>query len=211
MLEVVADELEGITQGGDSSQPDVDARLLLPRSLDDGGEGGVGVGNQGIPPLLILALTDETNSCQRGLLLVLVSFVDARHQGMHQLGPLVARQLDPRDGGNDLGGGLAGLAVGRGQGLEGKLLDACLGLLGGLVEPFCLKGSLVAVLSSGEGILQGDTSGSSDVALSTFVRELLDEGREVLGLGRGREAVSLRTVISCVFILYIFFFLFFFS
>ena len=83
--------------------------------------------------------------------------------------------------------------------------------MGRLVEPFCLEGSLVAVLSSGEGILQGDTSGGSDVALGTLVRELLDEGCEVLGLERERETVSLRTShFSCVCFLYIFFLLFFF-
>ncbi len=182
MLEVVSDEFERVAEGSDGGQTNVEALLFLPRALHHGGQDGVGVGDQTVPQLLVLALADEANAGQRGLLLVLVAFADVANQAVHQIRPLVTGQLDSSDGGNDLGGSLAGLAVGRSQGLEGELLDACLGILVGLVEPFCLEGSLVGKLSRRECILQGDTGGRSDVALGTLICQLLDEGCEILGL-----------------------------
>jgi hypothetical protein len=55
---------------------------------------------------------------------------------MHEVGPLIPRELNGRDGGNDLCGGLAGLRVGRTEGLKGELLDTRLGVLIRLLNPF---------------------------------------------------------------------------
>lgn len=45
------------------------------------------------------------------------------HQGVHEFGPLIAREFDGRDGDDELGGGLGGTAILGGQGLEGEILD----------------------------------------------------------------------------------------
>jgi len=99
---------------------------------------------------------------------------------MHQIRPLVPRELNCRDRSNNLGSGLARLGIGGGERLERQLLDACLGILICLLKPFCLERCLSRELACREGILQSNTSGGSNVTLRILVRELLDERQEVL-------------------------------
>ncbi|KAJ3476642.1 hypothetical protein NLG97_g9059 [Lecanicillium saksenae] len=109
--------------------------------------------------------------------------------GGHELGPLVSGQLDGGNGGDDLGGGVAGLGVGGGEGLEGQLLDAVLGFIVCLLEPLGLELLVTGEISGCEGVLEGDTGGGTDGTLSLLVGEFLDEGREVERLYR--RAVSM--------------------
>jgi len=101
-------------------------------------------------------------------------------QGLQELGPLVSRELDYRDRGNDLGGGLAGLGVVGLERLERQLLYACLGLLVCLLEPFCLELRCSREFAGRKRVLESNTSSGSNVALSGVIRQLLDEGKEVL-------------------------------
>ena len=112
------------------------------------------------------------------------TFANVLDEGGHKLGPLVSGQLDGGDGRNDLGSSVASLGVGGGEGLEGQLLDAVLGLIVCLLEPLGLELLVAGKISGCEGVLEGDTGGSSDGALGLFVGELLDEGREVERLSR---------------------------
>ncbi len=179
MLEVVTDELERVAQRGDGGQAHVYARLLLPGSLHHGRQDGVGVANQARTELLVLALADEADCSQRRLLLVGVALADVPDQVPHQIRPLVARQLDTGNGGDDLASGLTGLRAARGERLEGQVLDACLGLLVRLLEPFCLQRRLTGVLPSTECVLESETGRCSDVALSVLICQLLHEGCQV--------------------------------
>ena len=49
MLEVVADELEGVTKGGDGREAHFVVGLLLPGALNDSGQNGIGMSDQGGP------------------------------------------------------------------------------------------------------------------------------------------------------------------
>lgn len=182
VLEVVADKLERVAQGGDGGQADLGVGLLLAGTLDDGGQDGVGVGDQGVAQGRVLALADEADGGEGGLLLVGVALADVAHQGAHQVIPLAEGQLDGGDGGDDLGGGLAGLGVAGVEGLQRQGLDACLGVLVRLLDPFLLELRLAGIFAGCEGVLQGETGGESDLALCALVGELLDEGCQVEGL-----------------------------
>lgn len=179
MLEVVVDELERVTEGGDGGEADLDIGLLLAGTLDDGGEDGVGVAGEGEAQLLVLALTDVANGGEGGLLLVVGALADVLDEEGEQVGPLAAGQLDGGNGRDDLSGGVAGAGVGGGEGLEGQLLDAVLGLVVGLLEPFGLQLLMAGKVSGCEGVFEGQTGGGADGAIGLFVGEFLDEGREV--------------------------------
>lgn len=63
---------------------------------------------------------------------------DILHQCSHKIGPLVPGELDGRDGGDNLGGSLAGLGIIGSEGLQREALDPVFGFLVGLLEPFGL-------------------------------------------------------------------------
>lgn len=104
---------------------------------------------------------------------------DIFYQRGHQLVPLVAGQLNGRDGGDDLSGGVASLWVGRRQRLQRQLLYTVLCLIVGLLEPLGLKLLVTSVVSGSESVFQGDTSSSSDSTVGLFVCEFLNEGGKV--------------------------------
>lgn len=133
------------------------------------------MGDEGCPKFGVLAFADEADGGQRGLFLMRrPSFADVADQRPHEVGPLVARELNPGNGGNDLCGSRSSLGIAGAKCLQGEVLDARLRLLVGLLEPFCLEGSLVGKLSSGECVLEGETCRGSDVALGVLVCQLLD-------------------------------------
>ena len=68
VLEVGPYKLQRIAQGGDGREAHVRARLFLSRSLDDGGQDGVGVLSQAISQVGIVRLTDEADRGQGRLL-----------------------------------------------------------------------------------------------------------------------------------------------
>lgn len=136
--EVVADELERVAKGRDGGEAHLEVLLLLARSLDDGGEDGVGVGDEASAQVGVLRLADVADGSQRRLLLVRHAIADVLNERRHQVVPLAAGQLDGGDGRYDLGGGVAGLRVGRGQGLERELLDPVFRLVVGALQPFSL-------------------------------------------------------------------------
>ena len=68
---------------------------------------------------------------------MLGALANVPHEPVHEIGPLVPGKLNRSDGGDDLGGRLAGLSIGGRECLERQLLDARLALLVGL-EPFRL-------------------------------------------------------------------------
>jgi hypothetical protein len=127
----------------------------------------------------VLALAYEADGGQRGLLLVLLPLADISHQRVHQVRPLISGQLDGGNSRDDLSGGLAGLSIGRREGLEGELLHAGLGILVRLLKPFRLQLGLTGEFASGEGIFQGKAGGGPDVTLCIVVCELLNEGGEI--------------------------------
>lgn len=127
----------------------------------------------------VLALTNESNGCERSLLLVGATFADVSYKGVHQLWPLIPGQFYCGNSSDDLRRGLSSLRIGRGKGLKGELLDAGLRILVGLLKPFLLESRLPSEFSGCEGVLEGNTGGSTDVTLCVFICKLLDESGEI--------------------------------
>lgn len=81
------------------------------------------MGDQARAQVGILGFTDITNRGQGGLLQGVRSARHILDENVHQIGPLVAGQLDGSNRDNKSGSSISRLGVGRVQGLEGKLLD----------------------------------------------------------------------------------------
>jgi len=97
VIEVGADELERVTKSSDGGISDVGVGLFLSRALDNSGEDGVGVLGETISKILVLSFADETDGGERCLLLVVGALANVLHQSGHELGPLLAGNLDSGD------------------------------------------------------------------------------------------------------------------
>lgn len=71
------------------------------------------------------------------------------------------------------------------QGLERELLDLRLGLGVDLLNPSRLHFTQLGLVSEGEGVLQGNTGGDTDVRGAIFVCQFLAESDEVGSLEPG--------------------------
>lgn len=107
---------------------------------------------------------------------------DILDQGVHELGPLVARKLDGGDGDDELGGRLGGTTILGGEGLDSHILDLGLDLEGDLLNPSPLYLAQGSQISGGESVLQGKTGGGSNMGLRGFVCQFLAEGGEIASL-----------------------------
>lgn len=109
--EVVTDKLERVAEGSDSSEANLEVFLLLPRTLDNGCEDGVGMADEAGPELGVLGFANEADCGQRSLLLMRGTFANILDKNSHQVGPLTPRKLDSRDSGDDLSGSGTSLCI----------------------------------------------------------------------------------------------------
>lgn len=107
---------------------------------------------------------------------------DVLDQGVHELGPLIARKLDGGDGNDELGGRLGGTTILGGEGLESHVLDLGLDRGSDLLNPSPLYLAQGNQISGGESVLQGKTCGGSNMGLRGFVCQFLAEGSEITSL-----------------------------
>ena len=107
---------------------------------------------------------------------------DILDQGVHELGPLIARKLDGGDGNDELGGRLGGTTILGGEGLESHVLDLGLDRGSDLLNPSPLYLAQGNQISGGESVLQGKTCGGSNMGLRGFVCQFLAEGSEITSL-----------------------------
>ena len=179
VLEVVVDEFERVTEGGDGGKADLDIGLFFAGTLNDGRENGIRVAGEGKSEFLVLALANVTNGGERRLFLLVGALANVLDEEGQQVVPLTTGQLDGSNGRYDLSSSVASADVGRGEGLQGELLDAVLGVVVCVLEPFCLQLLMAGKVSGCEGVFEGETGGGTDGTIGLVVCKFLDEGREV--------------------------------
>jgi hypothetical protein len=221
-FEILTNELEGIVESMDSSELDIRGRLLLPCALDDGCQDFIRTQAEDLGFLQEKRVSgrrakqggiwthddfaDETDCLEGGDFEVgILLVVDEAEKKLYEISPLIIREFDCGNGGNDLRGKIASLLQWRCEGFKSLLFDLILSVYGELKPPirvFLLpcrvlereempdegwmgRGRGKGTYASGEGILERKACGVSDMDGSTLAAEDGGQHEHVFGLAWG--------------------------
>lgn len=192
-LKVVADELERVVEGVDSSGLDIGAGLLLAGALDDGGQDLVRASGQVLRLDNLAHVSDslEGSDTETGVLLI----SDELQELADELGPLSPGKLNGGDGGDALGGNESSLVDGRAKGLQKSVLEWCANifrkchptlaqcrLVGGVLMQSQFLKFRMTTYTSRQSVLESETSSITDMRLGLLVSKFVGEGVQVGGL-----------------------------